>query len=406
MILLSILLFTMRILFHYTHKQTLGHTTRTHALVKSLCRHKAQVLLLQGGLPQPFVRFPKECKILDIPEPFDDRRSFQWHQPPVSAVKRAQFILKTAADFCPDVFITEFFPFGRMPYIPELLPVLRFLRKKNTRIIASIGYPLIIDLKRLSNTKFAALHQALFAFYETFLIHTPGDLETTYIQNSIQSPILAQSYALFMKKLKKKIIYTGYVFPEKMMTKGTKISIKNKKNPTIIISRGGGSVYPKLITKAIEAQRLLDNNCKTIIACGPATTPKEMALFKACLKQKDRPRVVLTDHINNLDDVLKTCSVSVSLCGYNTSVQLMRFGTPSVIVPYKNNLSSASTNDQIARSKLLVEHFSSICLDHQNLTAKSLALAIKEQLRSPRPQPAPEKWFNGAEACTRYVMGR
>ena len=114
----------MRVLFHYTHKQTLGHTTRSIALASALCRHQADVLLLQGGLPQPFVRFPKDCKVLDIPQPFDDRRSFESHAIPVSAGKRAQFILKAAADFHPDVFITEFFPFGRLAYLPELLPTI------------------------------------------------------------------------------------------------------------------------------------------------------------------------------------------------------------------------------------------------------------------------------------------
>src|ERR1700690_3250018 len=104
----------MRVLFHYTHKQTLGHTTRSVAFITALVRQKAEVLLLQGGLPQPFVRFPDGCKVLDIPQPFDTRTSFQSRGVPVSAAKRAQFILKSAADFSPDVMITEFFPFGRL----------------------------------------------------------------------------------------------------------------------------------------------------------------------------------------------------------------------------------------------------------------------------------------------------
>ncbi len=95
---------TMRVLFHYTHKQTLGHTTRSIALAAALCRQKAEVLVLQGGIPQPFIRFPKGCKVLDIPHPFDTRTSFQSRAVPVSAAKRAQFILKAAADFSSGCF--------------------------------------------------------------------------------------------------------------------------------------------------------------------------------------------------------------------------------------------------------------------------------------------------------------
>jgi predicted glycosyltransferase len=394
----------MRILFHYTHKQTLGHTTRSIALATALARHGAEVLILQGGVPQPFIRFPKNCEVVDIPLPFDTRSSFQSRGVPVDAAKRAQFILKAAADFCPDVLITEFFPFGRLAYMPELLPTLRYLRKKNTRIIASIGYPLLVDLDRLEDKNFAALHRAIFAFYDSFLIHTPEGLETSYIQKTIRSPVLSRSYATVMKDLKKRIIYTGYVFPEKMITGGTQLPALKTSASTIVISRGGGAVYPKLITLAIEAQRLIDDQTCTIIACGPATTAEEMSLFQSCLKPQDKTRVFVADHLADLDDHLRTCRVSVSLCGYNTSVQLMRHGTPSVIVPYQNSLSKTSTNDQIARAQLLQEKFSNIILDYDTMTAQSLADSIKKQMSSPRPNPAPKEWFNGADVAARFVV--
>ena len=398
----------MRILFHYTHKQTLGHTTRSVALATALCKKHADLLVLQGGLPQPFVRFPAKAKVLDIPFPFDTRTSFQTHAVPVSSTKRAQFILKTAADFKPDVFITEFFPFGRLNYMPELLPTLRYLRKKGARIMASIGYPLLIDLDRLQDPKFAALHKAVFAIFDRFLIHTPEALETPYIQETILSPLLARSYAALMNNLQPRIVYTGYVFPEKMITGGTKIPV-DPKTPTVVISRGGGAVYPKLITLGIEAQRLIAGDLRFIIACGPATTADEMKLFQSCLKPADQGRVFLADHLSNLDDHLQACQVSVSLSGYNTSVQMMRYGTPSVIVPYQKNLSKdilskASTNDQIARAKLLKERFSSIILDYDTMTAQALADAIRQQMSSKRPASAPANWFNGAAVAAQFIL--
>jgi predicted glycosyltransferase len=394
----------MRILFHYTHKQTLGHTTRSVALVSALCRQKAEVLLLQGGIPQPFVRFPKSCMVEDIPLPFDDRRSFQSHAVPVSAEKRAQFILKMAADFRPDVLVTEFFPFGRLAYMPELLPVLRYLRKKGTRIIASIGYPLLIDLDRLQEKRFAALHRAVLAFYDTFLIHTPQEIETSYIRESIRPLSLSRLYTKTMNDLRKRTIYTGYVFPEKMITGGTILPLDANSADTIVISRGGGAVYPKLITLSIQAQRHLDKKLHTIIVCGPATTAKEMQLFKSHLVPKDKPRVFLAGHLANLDDYLRTCRVSVSLCGYNTSVQLMRYQTPSVIIPYQNSLSQTSTNDQVARARLFKERFSSIILDYNTLTARSIADAINKQLSCRRPAAAPRDWFNAADTAAGLIL--
>jgi predicted glycosyltransferase len=392
----------MRTLFHYTHKQTLGHTTRSVALATALCQEGADLLVLQGGVPQPFINFPTKCRVKDIPFPFDSRTSFQARAVAIQAAKRAEFVLKTAAEFSPDVFITEFFPFGRLNYAPELLPTLRLLRKKGTRIIASIGYPLIIDLNRLNDKKFAALHQAMFNCYDNFLIHTPERLEDPYFEKSMSTSDFKSAYKTKMEKLKKKIIYTGYIFPERMMTGGT--SLPDMDWPTIVVSRGGGAVYPKIIVRAIEAHRLLKEQTQMVIACGPATTDKEMQLFKSFLKPHDDGKIFLAGRLDNLDDYLRTCAVSVSLSGYNTSVQMMRYGTPSVIVPYQNTLSAMPTNDQIARAGLLKEQFSSSVLTYDDLSAQSLADAIHTQLSQPRPKPAPAEWFNGSDETARIIV--
>ncbi|MBL8013060.1 MAG: hypothetical protein JNN05_04360 [Candidatus Omnitrophica bacterium] len=360
-------------------------------------------MILQGGLPQPYVQFPEGCRVLDIPLPFDTKASFQAHAVPTSSTARAKFILQTAAEFKPDVFITEFFPFGRLAYMPELLPTIRYLRNREARIIASIGYPLIIDIERFENKKFSELYKAVFSAFDAFLIHSPKQLETRYIQETISSPALSQIHKQILKGLGKRLIYTGYVFPQPTTTGGTLIPI-DKKSSTIIVSRGGGAVYPKIITTAIESMKFLDTKIRMILACGPATSSKEMELFRSCIQPSDKDRILLAGHLDNLDEHLRHCALSVSLCGYNTSVQLMRFGTPSVIIPYQNQNSPMPTNDQIARAQLFQEKFQSNILHHDTMTGKSLAQAVKDQLSQPRPKPAPESWFTGAEAAARFVV--
>ncbi len=393
----------MRILFHYTHKQTMGHTTRSASLAAAICRTNAELLVLQGGVPQPFIQFSENCRVLNIPHPFDTRSSFL--TPPIIANtnKRAGFILKTIADFSPDVFITEFFPFGRLAYAPELLPTLRYLRKKGTRIVASIGYPLITDLALFQDKKYAAFHQVLLNFYDTFFIHTPKNIETPYFQSSIQTPSIAETYRSLMKRLDKKITYTGYIFPEATITGGENLPNNKETLPTILVSRGGGAVYPKLIIRAIEAHRLLKEKTRMIIACGPATSAEEMNLFRSFLKPQDSPYIFLAGHLDGLEKELRNCRVSISLSGYNTSVQLMRFGVPSIIIPYQSNVTKTATNDQVARARLLQERFSSSILSYETLTAQTLADAICEQLARPKPRPAPNSWFNGADTTARLI---
>lgn len=359
--------------------------------------------VLQGGVPQPFVHFPKNCTVMNIPHPFDTRSSFQADQEPVYAYQRAQFILRAAVNFEPHVMLTEFFPFGRHKYLPELLPTLQHLHKKKIRIMASIGYPLIMELESLNNKNSRTLVKAMFRFFSRFLIHTPPELETHYIAQSFQSEGLSRSYTEILHRLKKRTIYTGYIFPERIISGGAALPMNTRTN-YITVSRGGGSVYPKLIAAAIRAQRHLDRNISTIIACGPATTSKEKKLFQSILDPGDKDRVFLADHISNLHEYLKSCRVSVNLCGYNTSVQLMRYGTPSITIPYHNVLSRIRTNDQIARSRLMREKFSSTILDCRTLTGSSLARAIKEKINQPRPRPAPAEWFNGAAVAAQVIL--
>ncbi len=395
----------MRVLFYYTHKQTLGHTTRSFSLAKKLSDSGAEVFILQGGVPQACVQAPQTCVVRNVPLPFDDRSSFHSLKQPISADQRGDFILKTAQEFEPDVLITEFFPFGRSSYTPELLPVLRYLRKKCARIMASIGYPLIADLNNFENKTTALLKHAIFSFFDTFLIHTPFELETPYFKKSIQSETLSSLYDSIMNDLKSRIVYTGYIFPDKIISGGAQVVLNGNPEETIVVSRGGGSVYPKLIACAIDAHCHLKNSTHTIIACGPATSLKEMEFFQSRLKAQDQEHIFLAGHLNNLHDYLRTCQVSVNLGGYNTSVQLMYYGTPSIIVPYHSKNSKSPINDQIARALLLKEKFSSIVLDCHTLTGETLAAAIKEQMQRPRPTPAPADWFKGADAAARVVLG-
>ena len=398
-----------RVLLHYTHKQTLGHTTRTISLATAIINHKTpknSLLVLQGGAPQPLVEHPKGYGLLNIPFPFDTRASFRSRSIPQRTPERAAFILNAARQFAPDIFITEFFPFGRSAYIPELLPALRQLRKSGCRIIASIGYPLIIDLIRLQDKQFAAIYKALLSFYDAFLIHTPAELETPYFARSITPTALADLYKATLKSIEKKIIYTGYIFPEQTLTpsKDPGIDRLAPAANTVIVSRGGGAVYPKLIINAIRAQKILGKAFRTIIACGPSTSAEETALFKSVLKETGSDRILLTPYLSDLNEHLRTCQVSVSLSGYNTSVQLMRYGTPAIIVPYRNGLSQMPTNDQIARADLLKEKFASIILSHDALTPQSLAWAIRARAEQPRPAPAPAAWFQGARTSARVIL--
>ena len=141
----------MKIAVYFNHIESLGHTTRTFKLAEGLKKriNGSEVMVLQGGKPQKFFAKPEGINVFDVPDPFTSR---DWCHTSSSSkqitmndmVKRFQFIKGKINEFKPDIFITEFFPFGREIEKYELIPVLNYLKKKtDIKAVSSVGYPLM-----------------------------------------------------------------------------------------------------------------------------------------------------------------------------------------------------------------------------------------------------------------------
>lgn len=397
------------ILLHYTHKQTLGHTTRVLSIASALVQQYGagiKLNILQGGLPQPFIRFPKAARIINIPAPFDSRASFKGLSSPSVIAARSRFVMEAARRMIPDVFVTEFFPFGRIEYADELLPTLKYLRNIGVRIYASIGYPHVANIMSKGQERSLQLILQMISLYDRLLIHTPPGLENPYFLRTFSTESLREQYTQFFQAIAHKITYTGYILPPRVapLKKHARL-IKHKPGHfTILVSRGGGAVYPKIIANAIQAQSILGEKYHFVISSGPSTTQAERTLFHSLLKKCGSQNTTLLDYLPDLPLLLKHAQVSVSMCGYNTSTQLLYARAPSVVIPYVNDFANISSNEQLARSLLLRDHIQSTILNYPDLNARTLAQAIKTQCPANNPREVPQEWFSGNKATARYIM--
>lgn len=386
------------VLIHYTHKGTLGHSTRVHALCHGLSREGFRVHLLQAGTEQPSLHFPENVTLHPIPYPFDSRLSFHGGRTATSLPLRSEFVMQTVRKVNPDIFITEFFPFGRADYSPELLPALRHLRQRGKKICASIGYPFLVQIYNLARSADMDLTMLLIGLYDQLLIHTPLQLENSYLRTVLAKPELQTGYDRFFERIRDKTIYTGYVLPAEDPCPPQVLDRTTPEPYHIVVSRGGGAVYPNIIACAIRAHKYLGEKYRLTIACGPSTTPEEKKLFEACLSLSDRSRIRLFDHIPGLTELMRSCQLSISMCGYNTSVQLLKSGTRSIIIPYINKTQNEPANDQQSRALLLKEYVKSSVVSYHELEPSALAEEIRRKCEHPEkfPPPPPE-WFTGTE---------
>lgn len=396
-----------KIAFYYTHYQCLGHTSRILSIIyslKRLTRDKVKIFVFQGSLPQKFLRFPSEIKEIILPFPLYSRENFKipLQVDFLKIRRRADFLINKIKFINPDIFITEYFPFGHRESKYELLPALHYLKARKKLIFCSLGYP-FFSKKNLDEVK------TLLHFYNKIFVHTPYKLELKYALRCIKSTRLRINYEAIFKTFEKKIKFTGYILPfniNGINKSGRKIreELNSKDKILILVTRGGGAYYPKIISCAILAKKYL-KDAVFLISAGPSTTDKEWGIFTGLIKKYRLKNLYIKRYIPNLPDYLKESDIVISTAAYNTSVMLMYYSKKSIIIPFKGYSKNLDFWEQPARAELLKYYINSFIIDYDMLTPELLKEAVIEQLNLKfRLFHFNPFWFRGSENTAREIL--
>ena len=405
---------SLKILFYFTHKESLGHTTRVLSILHALKRiygRRVKIFVFQAGKEQDFLKIPKQITWLNLPHPYYSKLNFKKGSShffvPLYAKLRAKFMISTINQFKPDIFITEFFPFGREDSRFELLPILAFLKKRDVKIYASIGYPYIVR----SNIPILLNHCD---FYNKFFIHTPRGLEYDYLLRDIKNPILKHMYRVTFNHIRGKVLYTGYILPFNHMQLRSIKQIKKDLNMAnnkilVLVSRGGGVRYPKIIASAILAKKYLSDNFIFVVTAGPASSKREISLFKEIIFKNKLKNILFLKYLKNFPSLLQASDLSISMSGYNTSVQLLYYHKHCILVPSQEDPETAAgyCSEQISRAKMLKDYLGSEVLDYYALTPEKLADAISSinlNATFVSKKKIEEDWFKGAEITANGIV--
>lgn len=404
---------TTRILFYYTHKESLGHTTRVLSILKSLQRYagpRVRLSVFHGGKEQKFLSVPRGIAWFNLPFPYYSRLNFKkgssQYFVPFYAKVRANYMLSKIKEIKPDIFITEFFPFGREDSRFELLPILTYLKKNHVRICASIGYPYIVR----GNIQLLLRHCDL---YDQFYIHTPPDLEFRYLAKDIENPILKAMYTKTFRHISNRVHYTGYILPF-----GTEALIPAKRirkdfiaedKILVLVSRGGGVRYPKIIGSSILAAKILSDKYFFLMTAGPSSSRQEMKLFRSLIQKHKIKNVRLLQYLPDMPSYLKACDIAVNMSGYNTSVQLLYFKKHALLIPSQEDPETAAgyCSEQISRAKLLGDYLGNKVLDYHEFQAEDIARELKKMDLKRLPARAGEikqSWFEGGQKTARWII--
>lgn len=373
----------MKIAIYFTEEGTLGHTTRVLSIAKYLKKMRHDVLVLQGGVNESSIS-KKEKNTHNVPFPFHSRRTFfsgKFIMDPVKIKKRIYFMNKILSNFKPDIFITEYFPLGRIEEKYEIVPLIKLLKKRNPniRIFCSMGYPSFDFGISDEVLKYSALYDGIF-------IHTPVS-DVKYLKREM-THVDKKKYNTIMNKLQKKLFFTGYIIDQEI-GKGRRdireeLDIENR--TFVLVSRGGGIMYPKIITESAISSKYSEE-LFFLISCGIFSTMKEMELFRRVVKNNEN--IKLVHHLPDFTDYINACDISISMSGYNTSVETLWIKKKSILIPKRIG------TEQIYRAEMLKDLIGSSVINYNEITPQIIAKHIEYQLGYEGKVEIDQNSFNG-----------
>jgi predicted glycosyltransferase len=315
-----------RLLFHCQHSLGLGHLVRSLALASGLAEHFDVVLLNGGRLPAGTV-VPPGVRLVNLPPLGHDADHHLVSHDPAFTVEEAKeerrrLVLAAYERTAPRVVLVELYPFGRRKFEFELLPLLDAVAATADRplVVCSVRDILVSARPNQVRHDERASRRAN-ASFDAVLVH--ADPAFARLEESFHPAT----------PLDVPVHYTGFVAPAPMPAApaGPPAGPPARR---VLVSAGGGMVGEPLFLAAADAadEVAATTGLTTTIVAGPFLPAPVLARLEATAAGS--PVLEVVRRVDDLCGEIRRSALSVSQCGYNTTLDLLRSGTPSVVVPY------------------------------------------------------------------------
>ena len=355
------------LLFYCQHSLGMGHLVRSLALAAGLGESFRVVFLNGGPLPKK-IKTPDGVEIVNLPPlglnpdgkliSRDGRRTVER-----ARQTRRRMILETYRVLRPQVIFIELFPFGRKKFADELLPMLEEARKaspsESSPLVCCSLRDILVGKKPRQQEHDERAVAVANSYFDAVMVHS--DPSFARLEES-----LCSSASLCIP-----VYYTGFVQAEQ---KKSPPPLAPKRQRQILVSAGGGLVGETLFRTAIEAFALLrqTDDVRMKIITGPFLPEDAWQSLRA--EAHGQTGLSLKRFVPDLCAEMQNSIASVSQCGYNTALDILRAGTPALVVPFSEGVE----DEQLKRARRLERLAAIRVLEQQNMNAARLA----EELRA------------------------
>ncbi|KIC12586.1 glycosyltransferase [Leisingera sp. ANG-M1] len=352
----------MKVLIAVTHLLGTGHLSRALTLARAFTAAGHQAQVASGGFPAPQLNADR-IDLVQLPPLRSDGVDFTRllaqdgtlaDDPCLS--RRRDTLCRTLQVLQPDVLITELYPFGRRSLRKEFLALLEAAHAMPQRpvILSSVRDILAPPSKPEKAEKADAV---IAKFYDAVLVHS-DPAATTLDASWPVSDMLAA-----------KLRYTGYVAPPAAGPHPQQAGAGE-----VLVSAGGGSVGTPLFETALEAAKLMPETPWRLLVGGSDAAARIEAFAKA------GSPALLEPARKDFRQMLSHAAASVSMCGYNTALDLLQAGTPAVLVPFD----AGNETEQGLRAASLAPLDGIQVVKTADLSPAMLCTAVNSALRASR----------------------
>ena len=364
----------MKVFIVVTHLLGTGHLARAVTLARAFGAGGHDAVVVSGGMPAAQIDLAGIDLIQLAPVRSDGVNFVQLldgDSRPVTVEymdARRRKLIETLAAQRPDMVITELFPFGRRILRPEFRALLEAADQMRPRpvICSSIRDILAPPSKP---AKADATSELVDRYYDAVMVHS--DPAITPLDASW--PVCPEIAA--------RLRYTGFVAPPPVQP-----DPDIDGHDEILVSAGGGDVGENLFATALDAAALDAAQLWRLLVGG-----RDAEGLCAAMRQNAPPNVVIEPARPDFRQMLYHAAASVSMCGYNTALDLLQAGTPSVFVPFD----AGGEVEQSLRARTLARLPGIVVLPNADLSGPTLSRAVNAVMKAPHRKPA-QGGFDGS----------
>lgn len=376
----------MRIVFYSQHVLGVGHLFRSLEIAAALAPH--QVDLVTGGehvaMPLPphvrHIPLPPLCMDADFkqlltcrPTPAESRASQTPHpsnSPEFVLNERRRRLLEHVRAVRPDLFLVELYPFGRKRFGFELLPVLEAIRRGEPGRCRSVCSVRDILVEKQDPEKYESrVVEQLNSWFDLVLVHADPRLVR-----------LEETFSR-IRDIVPRVRYTGYVVAPVDVGAGRRLreSLRLATGQKMIVaSVGGGAVGLELLEAVLEASALLQSRVSHQLWMFTGPFMADSAHAALAHRAADLEEVHVRRFTGQFGTWLAAADLSVSMAGYNTTMNLLAAGTFGLVRPFAQNREQAMRSQRLERLGVLW------MLQPEDLDPQRLAKRISEALEVAR----------------------